>query len=200
MTKESSSKSARPSGEIPDGHVAVGRVLAPLGVRGEIKVEPLAPPQTFSPGRSVTLRAERREIKSSRRHKGAVLLKLAGINTPEEIASLYQACDTALDRALILTLAGGGVRRSELLAIQIGDIDHQGRILIHGKGRRQRHISPGPQTLQALDHFHRSWSENRGPRGCVIGLCARRRPLQRDAQCRRDHEDHCTDEVASPEH
>ncbi len=100
MTKESSSKSARPGDEVPDGYVAVGRVLAPFGVHGEIKVEPLAPPQTFDPGRSVTLRGDVREIESSRRHKGAFLLKLGGIDTPED----------------------GGVYRGEYLQVPEGDL------------------------------------------------------------------------------
>ena len=118
MTKESSSKSARRSGEIPAGYVAVGRVLAPFGVRGEIKVEPLAPPQTFSPGRSVTLRAERHEIESSRRHKGAVLLKLASIETPDDIAS-YRGEYLQVPEAELAELAEGEYYRYELIGLRV---------------------------------------------------------------------------------
>ena len=114
----SSSKSVRPSGEIPAGYVAVGRILAPFGVRGEIKVEPLAPPQTFTPGRSVTVRAERRVIKSSRRHKRAVLLKLAGINTPEEIAS-YRHEYLQVPEAELAALEEGEYYRYELIGLRV---------------------------------------------------------------------------------
>ena len=98
--------------------MSVGRVLAPFGVRGEIKVEPLAPPQTFSPGRSVTLRADRREIKSSRRHKGAVLLRLAGIDTPEDIAS-YRGEYLQVPKADLAALAEGEYYRYELIGLRV---------------------------------------------------------------------------------
>ena len=118
MTKGSSSKSARPSGEVPAGYLAVGRVLAPFGVHGEIKVEPLAPPQTFDTGRSVTLGAERREIESSRRHKGAVLLKLAGIDTPEDIAG-YRNEYLQVPEADLAALAEGEYYRYELIGLRV---------------------------------------------------------------------------------
>ena len=118
MTKGSSSKSARPSGEIPAGYLAVGRVLAPFGVHGEIKVEPLAPPQTFDAGRSVTLRAERREIESSRRHKGAVLLKLSGIDTPEDVAG-YRGEYLQVPEADLAALAEGEYYRYELIGLRV---------------------------------------------------------------------------------
>jgi len=33
---------------IPDGYVAVARILGPRGVRGELKAEPLAPPEVLT--------------------------------------------------------------------------------------------------------------------------------------------------------
>jgi len=122
VTRESSSKSARPSGGIPAGYVAVGRVLAPFGIRGEIKVEPLAPPQTFAPGRSVILRAERREIKNSRRHKGAILLKLTGINTPEDVAA-YRNEYLQVPEADLAALGEGEYYRYELIGLRVVSTD-----------------------------------------------------------------------------
>ena len=98
--------------------MAVGRVLAPFGVRGEIKVEPLAPAQTFAPGRSVTLRAGRREIESSRRHKGAVLLKLTGIDTPEEVAG-YRGEYLQVPKADLAALDEGEYYRYELIGLRV---------------------------------------------------------------------------------
>lgn len=118
MTRGSSSKSARPGGEVTAGHVAVGRVLAPFGVSGEIKVEPLAPPQTFEPGRSVTLRGAGREIESSRRHKGTVLLKLAGIDTPEDV-SIYRGEYLQVPEGDLAALEEGEYYRYELIGLRV---------------------------------------------------------------------------------
>lgn len=68
--------------------MAIGRVRGAFGVRGDLKVEPLAPPQTFAPGRAVTLAGSTHEIERSRRHKGALLVKLAGIDDRDEAADL----------------------------------------------------------------------------------------------------------------
>ena len=88
MGNEPSSKSASSADGVAEGYVAVGRVAGAFGVRGEIKIVPLAPPQAFEPGRSVTLRGAVHRIEASRRHKNTVLLKLSGITTPDEIAPL----------------------------------------------------------------------------------------------------------------
>jgi len=118
VTKGLSSKSARPSDEVPAGYVAVGRVLAPFGVRGEIKVEPLAPPQTFAPGRGITLRASVREIESSRRHKGAVLLKLAGIDTPEDVDA-FRGEYLQVPKSDLAALEEGEYYRYELVGLRV---------------------------------------------------------------------------------
>ena len=118
MTKGSSSKSARPRDEVPAGYVAVGRVLAPFGVRGEFKVEPLAPPQTFARGRSVTLRASVRKIESSRRHKGAVLLRLAGIDTPEDVAA-FRGEYLQVPEGDLAALDEGEYYRYELIGLRV---------------------------------------------------------------------------------
>jgi 16S rRNA processing protein RimM len=84
-----SSKSAnRPAGDVPDGYVAVGRVQGAFGVRGDLKIEPLAPPQTFAPGRTITLAGQTYGVERSRRHKNSLLVKLDGIEQREEAADL----------------------------------------------------------------------------------------------------------------
>lgn len=93
-------------------------MLAPFGVSGEIKVEPLAPPQTFDPGRSVTVRGAVREIESSRRHKGAVLLKLAGIDTPEDVAG-YRGEYLQVPEGDLAALEEGEYYRYELIGLRV---------------------------------------------------------------------------------
>lgn len=118
MTKGSSSKSARPGDDVPAGYVAVGRVLAPFGVSGEIKVEPLAPPRTFGPGRSVTLHGDVREIEHSRPHKGAVLLKLSGVDTPEAVAA-YRGEYLQVRESDLEELGEGEYYRYELIGLRV---------------------------------------------------------------------------------
>jgi 16S rRNA processing protein RimM len=62
-------------------NIAIGRVLAPWGVHGEIKVEVLTDfPQRFSPKRDVCINHKTMTIEGCRWHRGKALLKLAGID------------------------------------------------------------------------------------------------------------------------
>ena len=87
----------------------------------------------------------------------------------EEIEAILKACEkrpnrirngssysskrpTALrDKAIILTLLDTGARVSEVAGINIGDIDLElGRILVMGKGQKQRYIYIGKLCRQAI--------------------------------------------------
>jgi len=69
--------------------VAVGRILAPRGVRGELKVEPLTDfPERFAPGQVIWVGGVRREVEGSRQRRSQVLLKLAGVDSVEQAATL----------------------------------------------------------------------------------------------------------------
>ena len=74
--------------EIAPGYVAIARVLGAWGSRGAIKVEPLAPPNVLSRGR--TLRAARQtyEIQDVQRSGRLLRLKLAGIDDREAAKGL----------------------------------------------------------------------------------------------------------------
>ena len=67
--------------------------------------------------------------------------------------------------ALILFLLDTGVRVAECLAVQLADIDwEQGRVLVHGKGQKQRYVGMGERTADALrDYIARFRSESAGP-------------------------------------
>ena len=73
---------------IRDGFVAVGRILGAWGVRGDIKVAPLAPAEVLAKGRTVHLDAVPRVIERSRPHDNILHLKLAGIDNREAAAGL----------------------------------------------------------------------------------------------------------------
>jgi 16S rRNA processing protein RimM len=70
-------------------------------VRGDLKVEPLAPPPAFKPGRTVFLGETEYTIERSRRAARMLHLKLAGIDDRERAAEergrYLQVPETALD-------------------------------------------------------------------------------------------------------
>lgn len=73
---------------------------------------------------------------------------------PEEVAALLSACKTERDRMILLVFASTGVRISELAGMQAEDIDwRNGRILIRGKGDKQRLVEPTPEILNRLHAF-----------------------------------------------
>ena len=66
-----------------EAYLAVGRIIGIHGVRGEIKVKSLTDfPERFSPGALLYVEGEtiQREVLSARPHKGALLVKLTGMN------------------------------------------------------------------------------------------------------------------------
>lgn len=74
---------------VPEGLVTVGRVLAPFGMDGEIKVEVLTDsPQRFDPPGLVLIQGAPMTIERSRWHKGKVLLKLVGVDDRDQALEL----------------------------------------------------------------------------------------------------------------
>ncbi len=78
---------------------------------------------------------------------------------PQEVAALLAApdADTTLgcrDRAILELFYATGVRRSELVAITVGDIDLQQRQMrVLGKGDKQREVLFGEPAAQALQEY-----------------------------------------------
>lgn len=67
---------------VPDGYMAVGRVVGVHGLNGELRVELHTDfPERFAPGSALFLGAGLRalEIEGAREHKGMILLALEGI-------------------------------------------------------------------------------------------------------------------------
>lgn len=74
----------------PPRYLIIGRVLKPFGVRGELKIEILTDfPERFASLRQIFLGDDAKSfaVESARLHSGAALLKLAGIDTPEDAAA-----------------------------------------------------------------------------------------------------------------
>ena len=60
----------------------------------------------------------------------------------------------ARDRAILETLYSTGIRVSELVGINFGDIDETGQALvIRGKGRKERIVPLGTHAMTAISHY-----------------------------------------------
>jgi len=106
-------------------HLIIGRVLRPFGVRGELKVEILTDfPERFASLRQVFIGDDAKSfpVERARLHSGTVLVKLAGIDTPEDAAQLreqlvYVAIADAVslpeNRVYLYQLIGLRVRTSD---------------------------------------------------------------------------------------
>jgi integrase/recombinase XerC len=58
------------------------------------------------------------------------------------------------DRAMLETLYGGGLRVSELVGLNLDDIDFDsGLIRVRGKGRRERLCPVGPMAMRWIKHY-----------------------------------------------
>lgn len=77
----------------------------------------------------------------------------------EDVERLLSAPDTgrilgSRDRAMLETLYSTGIRVSELVGIDIKDIDEAGQALIvRGKGRKERVVPLGSHAMTAISHY-----------------------------------------------
>jgi integrase/recombinase XerC len=91
----------------------------------------------------------------------------------EQVERLLAAPDPtdllgARDRAILETLYSTGIRVSELVSINHGDIDEAGQaMIVRGKGRKERMVPLGSHALAAL--FHYMDMLRKDPRGESLG-------------------------------
>ncbi|MGG0718843.1 tyrosine recombinase XerC [Robertmurraya massiliosenegalensis] len=77
----------------------------------------------------------------------------------EELAILFQACDTSdpigqRNRAILELLYATGIRVSECCSIRLQDIDMDlSTLLVHGKGRKDRYVPFGSFAEEALERY-----------------------------------------------
>jgi 16S rRNA processing protein RimM len=84
-----------PLDDSPSEPVTVGRILAPHGIRGELKVQPLTDfPERFEAGSRLWLNGEERTVQRGRWAGRSVILKLRGLETRNEAEALRGAALT----------------------------------------------------------------------------------------------------------
>lgn len=86
--------------------------------------------------------------------------------TPEQWDALIATCDRSLrgvrDEAIFGILRDTGLRASELVAIDLADVNtREQSILIHGKGGRDRYVGYSDRTAVALDRYIRARRKSR---------------------------------------
>jgi len=85
--------------------------------------------------------------------------RLPRLLTIDDVIRLLDAVpvDTALgmrDRAMLETLYGGGLRVSELVGLNLGDLDpEQELVRVRGKGRRERLSPIGNMAMQCIEAY-----------------------------------------------
>ena len=76
-----------------------------------------------------------------------------------EIERLFSFCDTtgllgARDRAILESLYSTGMRVSELVALNVHDVDQAtATVRVRGKGKKDRVVPIGPRAIQAISHY-----------------------------------------------
>ncbi len=87
--------------------------------------------------------------------------KLTEVPSADTLKRLLKACAgkefaEVRDTALILVLADGGPRASEVIGLRVGDVDLDDQVLlVMGKGRRPRGVPLGRKAVAALDKYLR---------------------------------------------
>jgi len=84
-------------------------------------------------------------------------LHLPVIWSPDEIARLIDAAPTPFYRTILMTLYATGMRRVEVAALKLSDVD-SARMVLHvqeGKGRKDRDIVLSPRLLEELRQHYR---------------------------------------------
>lgn len=81
---------------------------------------------------------------------------LCDVDAAKEIVEAPSSTDplSVRDRAMLEVLYGCGVRVSELVGLDISDVDlHSATVRVMGKGSKERMVPMGPPCIEALQHY-----------------------------------------------
>lgn len=96
--------------------------------------------------------------------------RIPALLTRAEVAAILDACDTPRYRTMLTVCYGCGLRLSEVLALRVGDIDGERRLLRieQGKGAKDRLVPLSPTLLEALRAY---WRLYRPHDWLFVGRC-----------------------------
>jgi 16S rRNA processing protein RimM len=99
--------------------VAIGRIGAPWGIHGDLKVQPLTDFQErFQPGAVLWVRAGRREVRRSRWSRGFVCLGLVGVESRDAAEELRGAL-LEVPEAELMPLPEGEYYRFQIIGLDV---------------------------------------------------------------------------------
>src|SRR6267154_6531899 len=102
--------------------------------------------------RTLKRREFREELPYPKSHR-----RLPTVLSLDEVARLIDGAGNLMQRTLLMTLYGTGMRRTEVSLLKVSDIDSQ-RMVIHirqGKGSRDRDVPLSPKLLEVLREYWR---------------------------------------------
>jgi site-specific recombinase XerD len=81
--------------------------------------------------------------------------RIPDILTREELAKIFDACDTLRDKALLMTIYSAGLRLSEVVNLRVRDIDSKDMriFILKGKGDRDRFTLLSQINLEVLREY-----------------------------------------------
>ena len=105
--------------DTPQEFVAIGEVMGAWGLKGAFRVKPLTDfPERFEPGEAVFLGGVRHTIESSMWQKGVVVVRLGGIETPEDAAGLRRKT-LEIPRGALHELPEGQYYQFEIVGLEV---------------------------------------------------------------------------------
>ncbi len=105
--------------QAPPEFLIVGHILAPWGIRGEVKVEVVTDfPDRFAPQKLVYLNARPLEIESCRPHKQHFVVKLATIDSIEDAEKLREQ-DLTIPGSELYLLPEGQYYTFQLIGLKV---------------------------------------------------------------------------------
>jgi len=111
----------------PPEFLIVGYILAPWGIRGEVKVEVVTDfPERFAPRKIVYLNARPLEIESCHPHKQHLVVKLATIDSVEDAEKL-RGQDLTIPRSELYPLPEGQYYTFQIIGLKV--VTTEGKLL-----------------------------------------------------------------------
>jgi 16S rRNA processing protein RimM len=99
--------------------ITIGRILAPWGIKGKLKVEVVTDfPQRFTPGSKIYINQQPMTVDSTGWHKGKAIIKLNTIDSIEE-AQRFRGQRVEIHRSQLQLLPEGQYYQFQLIGLEV---------------------------------------------------------------------------------